>query len=701
MEEPTSTSQIWNASFHKSIQRLGRVILIHCAIIASNASSCIFTSRVKVQNKQRHASKKEWSRTKLVFATVCNIDQKVQSLSDKSVHFDTDTAFVVCDNSANTHICNDKELFTELQPIGDTCHVATIGGKNSKPSGIGTVKWSWLDDTGVKHEYTLSNVYFFPGSPVNILSVTEFVKQLKDSQGTGIDTKASHSRFYWENNKFSCTFDHSTSNLPELPINPGTGAFAWFLKKFNRQCDDTIDHFCCLTCDHVYSLSDEAQKDENPEFLTSVIYPEEKMIFKKEGINSLVKVISSELKEDRMFFNIQFSDGTEVQTTREFLNRPQQPEIANIPVSTDQYKKTASTLSDEDLEKLAHPQTLSPHEQEFLDTHHRLFHLPYSMMFWLAKIGFLPKYFSRLKQRPPPCASCLFGMAHRKPWRFKTTKDGKKSVLKGPGVTEPGQCVGVDQMVSAQPGLVAQEKGSLTRGRIWGCTVFVDYATSLVSVMLQRDLGTESTLASKREFEQRSAQKGVKIEHYHADNGRFAEPTWKEDCTLKGQKLTYCGVGAHHQNAMVERKIKDLTLTGRTLLLHAIRHWPEYMSQILWPFAVKCAEDRLNNLQIDLQGLTAEMKFAKSLTASVDLRNFHTFGCPCYIPDARVQTDPKGLPKWEPRSRLGIYLGHSPSHAGSVALVMNPKSGLVLPQFHVVFDDFFHGSASAIWVSSP
>ena len=30
-----------------------------------------------------------------------------------------------------------------------------------------------------------------------------------------------------------------------------------------------------------------------------------------------------------------------------------------------------------------------------------------------------------------------------------------------------------------------------------------------------------------------------------------------------------------------------------------------------------------------------------------------------------------------------------PSHAGSVALVMNPKSGLVSPQFHLVFDDNF------------
>ena len=42
-----------------------------------------------------------------------------------------------------------------------------------------------------------------------------------------------------------------------------------------------------------------------------------------------------------------------------------------------------------------------------------------------------------------------------------------------------------------------------------------------------------------------------------------------------------------------------------------------------------------------------------------------------------------------PSSSSGIYLGHSPSHAGSVALVMNPKTGLVSPQFNLSFDEKF------------
>ena len=49
----------------------------------------------------------------------------------------------------------------------------------------------------------------------------------------------------------------------------------------------------------------------------------------------------------------------------------------------------------------------------------------------------------------------------------------------------------------------------------------------------------------------------------------------------------------------------------------------------------------------------------------------------------------QGVPKWKQRARLGIYLGPSPSHAWTVALVLNPRTGHVSPQFHVKFDDFF------------
>ena len=84
------------------------------------------------------------------------------------------------------------------------------------------------------------------------------------------------------------------------------------------------------------------------------------------------------------------------------------------------------------------------------------------------------------------------------------------------------------------------------------------------------------------------------------------------------------------------------------------------------------------------------MKFSSLTSSSTCLSNFHTFGCPVYILDARLQSSGgAGTPKWDPRAQLGIYLGHSPLHFGSVDLVMKPKTDLVSPQFHLFFDENF------------
>ena len=127
-----------------------------------------------------------WS-SRSAHTIVLNIDEKCGD--QPAINFDSDSTTVVCNNSANIHICNDKQHFVdELRPVAQH-KVATIGGRGHAPSGIGTVEWTWCDDKGKRHTYRVRNVLFFPQSPINILSVTEFAKQLNDEEGTGVDTK--------------------------------------------------------------------------------------------------------------------------------------------------------------------------------------------------------------------------------------------------------------------------------------------------------------------------------------------------------------------------------------------------------------------------------------------------------------------------------------------------------------------------------
>ena len=80
----------------------------------------------------------------------------------------------------------------------------------------------------------------------------------------------------------------------------------------------------------------------------------------------------------------------------------------------------------------------------------------------------------------------------------------------------------VDQLISPTPGLVAQMTGFLTSARYHVATVFVDLATDHGFVYLQKSTSGEETKAAKIAFECYSAQQGIVIHHYHANNGIFA-----------------------------------------------------------------------------------------------------------------------------------------------------------------------------------
>ena len=90
-------------------------------------------------------------------------------------------------------------------------------------------------------------------------------------------------------------------------------------------------------------------------------------------------------------------------------------------------------------------------------------------------------------------------------------------------------------------------------------------------------------------------------------------------------------------------------MSSRTLVLHAHRHWPEYITTMFWPFALAASVDIMNNLHVDMHGQTPEMKFSNNIGSSTRLSHFHTFGCPVYILDARLQSvGGGGPPKWDP-----------------------------------------------------
>ena len=122
-------------------------------------------------------------------------------------------------------------------------------------------------------------------------------------------------------------------------------------------------------------------------------------------------------------------------------------------------------------------------------------------------------------------------------------------------------------------------------------------------------------------------------------------------------------------------------------MLYAINKWRKMVIINLWPYAMRHANDVANATPRKGQTLSP-LELFSGVQIAPKLRHFHAFECPTYVLDNALQSG-QGAPKWKERSRLGVYLGPSPNHARSIALVLNPRTGHVSPQFHVKFDDFF------------
>lgn len=60
-------------------------------------------------------------------------------------------------------------------------------------------------------------------------------------------------------------------------------------------------------------------------------------------------------------------------------------------------------------------------------------------------------------------------------------------------------------------------------------TIFVDHQSNLGYVYLYQSTTGKETLNAKRGFEEFARSRGVKLRHYHYDNGRFADHLFKED----------------------------------------------------------------------------------------------------------------------------------------------------------------------------
>jgi len=299
----------------------------------------------------------------------------------------------------------------------------------------------------------------------------------------------------------------------------------------------------------------------------------------------------------------------------------------------------------------------------------------------LAKQGFFGSAHVKLSTCDPPlCKACLNREQHKRPLSPSTFHPIDASHLL------PGDCVSGDQLESTHPGMVPAYKGIPTKATYHTGTLLVDHASRYLHFTLHHSTGVTEAITAKNSLVLLASSFNRSIKQYHTDNYIFSSKPFKDSCLQQKQKPTFCGINAHHQNGIAGRYIRSITKSARTMLINAMLSWPGIIHENLWPFAVQLAVDLHNNTPTSA-GLSPIKIFSGS-KQSTPSSAFHPFGCPIYVLKSTLHQNLK-IPRWKPRSRVGVYVGFSPHHASSVPLILSTTKGLISPQFHVVFDDNF------------
>ena len=196
---------------------------------------------------------------------------------------------------------------------------------------------------------------------------------------------------------------------------------------------------------------------------------------------------------------------------------------------------------------------------------------------------------------------------------------------------------------------------------------------SYIGVRHQVSLGAADTIQAKLSFEQEAYDHGVTLQSFHCDRGTFAAKDFVKALDDKNQTIRYSGANTGFQAGVSERAIRTVVNMAQTQLLHAAMRWPDdELTPDCWVQALDYAVYIYNRLPKNDTGLSPlELFFRTSFNLHSLVRDCHVWGAPTYTLEPSLSKAGGKIPKWQPRSRRGMFMGFSPKHSTLVALVLN------------------------------
>ena len=568
--------------------------------INSNIKSCKHMNKSKTKHKSQH-NITHGTKSKLLVMFLISTQANINKTSAHTITFDTDSQPIGVDNRCTACISHNIDDFVGV--MKDTKRrIKGFGGTHTPPLKQGTLRWKWCDDKGMKHIFIIPNSYYAPEGGVRLLSPQHWAKTQSDTKpipGTGETTNHNECKLFWKQGKHTLHIPLSTStNVATFYLAPGYNKFMTFCTEAEAvdQDNDPIASPIQIIPPEDDEINDDDKihteyekwipKDNDIHIIPNDNH--EEVLPPTMGIlhNIIPRGITTYSPKKKTRFNMDLTPSlpTKLITKKKPSNKykmvtsPRTFNIDNlrpIPTGHECIPVTENTTS--------HKTIMA----EYLDMHNKFQHISFKRLREMSKQGIIPRKYKDLPF--PTCYACLYAKATRK----RTREKGNQ--IKQDVANTPGAMVSVDQLISPTPGLIAQMTGILATKRYTCATIFVDQFSRLGYVHLQKTTSGVDTVQGKQAFEQYAKDKGVTIQGYCADNGIFKENKWVHACKNNLQTLKFAAVGAHHQNGHAERRIRELQDLARTMLIHANKRWKTTITTNLWPYAIRMANEVLNN----------------------------------------------------------------------------------------------------------
>ena len=319
--------------------------------------------------------------------------------------FDTNARKFLIDSGASTRMWNRCQDFFSYRRLSceEQDKVLGVNGKTIKPIGIGTVLLKIEDDLNHVHVLEIQDIRHMPEIPLNIFVLQAFIQQ-RQSEGDSIvscSINATEITLKWMSELGRDTSKYVPLNRSNIGI------------PFTASGYKNFKAFAAMFAMPATYVSD----DEEDEGIPSPSLDEQPIRSttpcpRRDPVRSPSEGVTTDFKTDPHLI----------------------PQEADAPL-------------------------MASNQALLMAYHEQLGHTSFAQLQELAKPGIIPKKLANVPL--PKCPSCLYGKAHKKPWRtHKVDAMIKPSII-------PGAVVSIDQLESPIPGFVPITRGQPTTSLLW------------------------------------------------------------------------------------------------------------------------------------------------------------------------------------------------------------------------------------------